>query len=100
LSGKPLEGDAGAVIELLQVMWGKIATLSLPFLVVEGASFKKTLGGMIGKRRKAGNDVYLFLSNVNYLRLSARSMLHLLDTSYSCVPKDFHHLFKLVNVCI
>ena len=81
LSGESLERDTGAVIECLEVRWGKIATLILPSLVVDGASFLKTFCGMIGQSRKAHNDVNLFLSNVYYLRLSSRSMLHLLDTS-------------------
>lgn len=46
LSGESLEGDAGAVVEGLEVSWFKVAALFLPLLVVDGASFQETFRGI------------------------------------------------------
>ena len=55
---------------------------------------------MILQRLVRSDGIYLSKGDVQDFWLPTGPMLQLLDPSYPCVPKDFHNLFKLVNVCI
>lgn len=101
-SGRPellavaLEGDAVAIVELLEVPRAEIAALCPPLVVVDGDALEEGVGGMPGERLSADDLLELGLRDVEDPGVPLHGHILHPDALHAGLPKDIDQLHELV----
>ena len=97
--GESLKSDLGAIIEGFQVLWGKVAALWFPPVVVDATSLQKGAGGMFGEGLSAADLVDLGSGDIEDPGVLSHLHVARFDAIHALVLECLNESVELVSGC-